>query len=773
MFIRNQTTLIEKKYTRFSVRSFSIFAIIVLLGFCVNLASVDSAETSTTVSTKEIRDKYDEIKTIAKKLTNQSVPEELEKLVEKSTDFIAAFPEYKRIDEVYYRLGNALVRLGRVEEGIKVSEEFIKKHPDARWVAPILLELGMAYDKLGKHYKADETYKKLVDHPKYGDRSYAQQAKKILEQDKASRTGELPKPPGASSIPISELVGKSAPDFQVKDLKGEELSLKKYRGQVVLVDFWATWCGPCLVELPNVKRTYEKYKDQNFQIIGISLDRSKQPLETFIEREGLAWDHYWDQSQKITTQYGVRGIPSTFLLDGAGVIRKTNLRGHSLEAAVGELVKENLAKPADTSTKTPASKSIPATEILKRDITSRQVEPIESIRSGINEWVGKPAPDFEVMDLQGEALSLEKYRGQVVLLDFWATWCGPCLAEMPKVKKTYDKYKDQKFQIIGISSDRSKPPLEAYVEKEGLDWIHIWDENRKLRNLYGIIGIPTAFLIDGEGVIRKASLGGFDVETAVAELVKENLAKPANPAQPEKTPSDFPTDNQTVDLKAKAIIAAAVAAHGGLEKLQAVKNIVIESDSFEHFPDDSVQDEGRSKSYFYTNKLRSDWHMDDSVDSIIYNGNTLYQLENGKNKPIPPEAAKSFIDFLKDSLFREPIWLLINLSQNEIPVQYMGTAKVKDVPTSVLLVTQPSGSDLKIFISDETHYVVQFNYSLEIGGVRKNMETVFENYRDVDGIKIAYHRTTKNGEYRQIAITDIKLNAEIDEALFSPKESNE
>ena len=166
MFIRNQTTLIEKKYTRFSVRSFSIFAIIVLLGFCVNLASVDSAETSTTVSTKEIRDKYDEIKTIAKKLTNQSVPEELEKLVEKSTDFIAAFPEYKRIDEVYYRLGNALVRLGRVEEGIKVSEEFIKKHPDARWVAPILLELGMAYDKLGKHYKADETYKKLVDHPK-------------------------------------------------------------------------------------------------------------------------------------------------------------------------------------------------------------------------------------------------------------------------------------------------------------------------------------------------------------------------------------------------------------------------------------------------------------------------------------------------------------------------------------------------------------------------------------------------------------------------------
>ena len=58
------------------------------------------------------------------------------------------------------------------------------------------------------------------------------------------------------------------------------------------------------------------------------------------------------------------------------------------------------------------------------------------------EWIGKQALDFQVTDLEGEALSLEKYRGQVVLLDFWATWCGPCIAEMPNVKKTYEKYKD-------------------------------------------------------------------------------------------------------------------------------------------------------------------------------------------------------------------------------------------------------------------------------------------------------------------------------------------
>ena len=764
MFIQNQMTLIQKKQTRFSVRCFSILAIIVLLGFCANLVNADSTETSTTIGAKEIRDEYDGIKTIAKKLTDQSAPEELEKLVVKSANFIASFPEYKRVDQVYYYLGKALVQLERIEEGIKVFQELDKKDPDARWVAPILLELGMAYDKLGKHDKADEVYKKLIDHPKYGERSYAQNAKNILEQDRASRKGRLPKPSAASSNP-SEWIGKPAPDFLVKDLKGEELSLEKYRGQVVLVDFWATWCGPCLAELPNVKRTYEKYKDQKFQIIGISLDRSQQALDKFIGREELAWVHHWDKSQKIMNQYGVTGIPSTFLLDGEGIIRKTNLRGHLLETAVAELVKENLAKSTDTR-----PQSIPATKLIKPSPTPQKTESLESLKAKINAWVGKPAPDFQVEDLKGEEISLKDYRGQVVLLDFWATWCGPCLAEMPKVKKTYENYKDQKFQIIGISSDKSKPPLEAYVEKEGLGWIHTWDENRKLKNLYGIIGIPTAFLIDGEGVIRKTNLRGHLLETAVAELVKENLAKPS---PSEKTPLDFPTGSQTVDPKAKAIIDAAVAAHGGLEKLQAVKNIVMESDSFEHFPDGSVQDEGRSTSYFYADKLRNDMHMDESVDSIIYDGNTLYQLEDGESKTIPPEVAKSFVDFLKDSLFREPIWLLTKLSQNEMPVQYMGTAKVKDVSASVLLVTQPSGKDLKIFISNETHYVVQFNYSLEIGGETKNLETLLENYRDVDGIKIAYYRTTKNGDYRQTLITDVKFNAEIDEALFSPKELNE
>ena len=697
MFFRNEIDSQQNRNRGFCAHLIYVLTSLVLIGFCVNFAGAASVKAAY---------KYQEIKAISKSLKQQKKQEDLERLVEKSRDFVAAHPEYRRVDEVYHILGNALVQLEHVEEGIKAFEKVTQDYPEARYVERCLLDLGLAYDKLGKHDAADSAYQKLIDHPKYGSRSQAKLAKKILEQDKADRKGELPKPPGMSINP-REWIGKQALDFQVTDLKGETLSLEQYRGQVVLLDFWATWCGPCIAEIPNVKRTYEKYKDQKFQIIGISLDRSITPLEEYIEKEKLGWLHHWDNIGKVANLYKVRSIPSTFLIDGEGVIRKTNLRGHTLEHVVADLVKENLAKPAKTPEEGSQSQSIPATKILKQDTTSQKDESPKSLRTDPSEWVGKPAPNFQVTDLKGEELSLKDFHGKVVLLDFWATWCGPCIAEMPKIKKTYEKYKDQNFQIIGISLDRSKEPLEAYIEEEGLAWLQYWDESRKLRTLYGVWGIPSAFLIDGEGIIRKASLGGFDVETAVAELIKENPAKPVNPSPPVKTPSDPSEGAQNVDPTVKEIINAAIAAHGGLEKLEAVKSIVMKSESFEHLPDGTMQDEGPSKTYFDANRIRSDWRIHAQKDNhLIFDGESVFMIAAGEVKPVPPEETKSYVNFFKDSLFREPMWLLTTLSKDDIPVQYIGTEEVKDVPTSVLLVTQPSGKKLKVFISEETHYIV-------------------------------------------------------------------
>jgi peroxiredoxin len=136
-------------------------------------------------------------------------------------------------------------------------------------------------------------------------------------------------------------VGKKFPDFDEKDLKGKPFSLAAYKGNVVLIDFWATWCGPCRAELPNVLSTYAKYHSKGFEVLGISLDDDKEVLENFIKTQKMTWPQYFDGKaweNKLSQKYGITGIPATFLIDGEGTIIARDLRGPELAKAVGDAV---------------------------------------------------------------------------------------------------------------------------------------------------------------------------------------------------------------------------------------------------------------------------------------------------------------------------------------------------------------------------------------------------------------------------------------------------
>jgi peroxiredoxin len=139
-------------------------------------------------------------------------------------------------------------------------------------------------------------------------------------------------------------VGNKFPDFSEKDIEGKSFSTSNYKGKVVLVDFWATWCGPCRAELPNVLEAYEKYHSKGFEIMGISLDEDKEALQNFIKSHKMTWQQYFDGKgweNKLSTQFGVTAIPATFLLDGEGKIIARDLRGEQLSKALGKaLVKQ-------------------------------------------------------------------------------------------------------------------------------------------------------------------------------------------------------------------------------------------------------------------------------------------------------------------------------------------------------------------------------------------------------------------------------------------------
>lgn len=137
--------------------------------------------------------------------------------------------------------------------------------------------------------------------------------------------------------------GAVFPDFAEKDLEGQPLSLARFKGKVVLVDFWATWCGPCVAELPNVLAAYQKYHAKGFEIVGISLDENEGALKGFLSAKGMKWPQYFDGQgweSKLGRRYGVSSIPATFLLDRDGKIVAKNLRGPALDAELEKLLKD-------------------------------------------------------------------------------------------------------------------------------------------------------------------------------------------------------------------------------------------------------------------------------------------------------------------------------------------------------------------------------------------------------------------------------------------------
>ena len=513
-------------------------------------------------------------------------------------------------------------------------------------------------------------------------------------------------------------------------IEGNDIDWKQYKGKVVLVDFWATWCIPCIQELPNVIDQYKKYHEQGFEVVGVNLDDDPTRLKRFMDEAPIPWKTVVTVNEKtrgfdapIAAKNGIDKIPFTVLVDREGKVSAINLRGEELQTSLAKIFdsgeKPNVENPAAKSpdkkdqsrhkpldgksldqlalvecgdekeekeadekpaVEEPASnpylaapglsafdlvdyildmqekpKSIrkrpgfseavseAADRVLastksdklqviailgkcailheraslgdkkadtklvaflqtikedKREKVAQEVQfllierklievdelPLEQVTTllaEVKEYLadqkmterhlrlassvvhainrleddkqregyftdfgaifsksldkqlaqyGKKLsrkPSQSSSDLVGKPLELtgttalgtefdwKQYRGKVVLVDFWATWCAPCRREMPHVKALYEKYKEKGFDIVAVSLDRDLDALGQYLKENNIAWTNLaGDETQQLAKKYGVRGIPTMMLIDQTGKI-------IDVSNNVAKLAPQ------------------------------------------------------------------------------------------------------------------------------------------------------------------------------------------------------------------------------------------------------------
>jgi peroxiredoxin len=168
--------------------------------------------------------------------------------------------------------------------------------------------------------------------------SFRDQVDRMAQQALAQKQQEEQQAKLDNLIPV----GSEAPDFTQNSPEGKPISLSSLRGKVVLIDFWASWCRPCRMEMPNVKKVYAEYHKKGFEILGVSLDQNKEAWTGAIKQDGLPWKHvsdlaFWNNAA--AQQYGVSAIPYTVLVDRDGKVLAKGLRGPALEAKLAEVMK--------------------------------------------------------------------------------------------------------------------------------------------------------------------------------------------------------------------------------------------------------------------------------------------------------------------------------------------------------------------------------------------------------------------------------------------------
>ena len=263
-------------------------------------------------------------------------------------------------------------------------------------------------------------------------------------------------------------------EFVLSDLDGNAVHLSDYRGKVVLLNLWATWCPPCAREMPGLQSFYSAYHDEGFELLAINDRESAAQIRAFADSLGVTFPILMDQTGNVIRAFRIEGLPTSILLDqdGREVARWSGMvRPSMLEERVLPLL--GLAE-GPTSTPLP-----PNDEIIWQDDSGA--------------W------DFELNTVDGETVRLSDHRGKVVLVNIWATWCLPCVREMPELQDFYDDHADDGFVLLAVNARESHTLVDTFRREHDLHIPILMDPSGAVIEAFGVTSFPTSVVLDRDG----------------------------------------------------------------------------------------------------------------------------------------------------------------------------------------------------------------------------------------------------------------------------------
>ncbi len=282
------------------------------------------------------------------------------KLAKDLVAYADANPKAPDLDQAYLALFEKVIEHDWFTDHEKLARGYLADHPDgaAKPLAQIVTTMARAQE--GEFAGARDEFKALMkgldrdDQQEFASNfadSLASAASvagefaisKSVYEALLERFGENPtlRSKVKDDLARLDMVGKPAPNLPLRDRAGTAFRLSDYQGKYVLIDFWATWCAPCVADLPNLQATYKTYKPRGFEVVSVSLDDTTAPLNEYLKTHEMPWRQVHNASAggDLVDAFGVNAIPATFLIDPKGKVVRLELRGPTLPKVLETLLK--------------------------------------------------------------------------------------------------------------------------------------------------------------------------------------------------------------------------------------------------------------------------------------------------------------------------------------------------------------------------------------------------------------------------------------------------